>query len=284
MSKPQKRCENTDLIAVFDIVACLYNITELIFKLNMKITSTDIVNIELNAFIGKNYWALHTFFPSSNCESLKVAFEKALIEWGKKKNISDNVINEFYKYSAKKKTAWDSMGHFFDGTNIYITILSPDCYDPSPFLWMFGEIGRNLLLSNSDLQQSQELRIMILFFLGHKFEKIAKAENVSIEKLKKNSISIGNLIYKAGSTHVTTCSKFENWLQEQLPKDYPNICFVFNDCVTIGKELDILIPSLNLAFEINGISHYKPIYGMESLERTQISDRLKRDLCYKKDH
>ena len=43
-----------------------------------------------------------------------------------------------------------------------------------------------------------------------------------------------------------------------------------------GKEVDIAIPSLNLAIEWNGITHHKPIYGARTLLDTQQRDRLKR--------
>jgi hypothetical protein len=56
-------------------------------------------------------------------------------------------------------------------------------------------------------------------------------------------------------------SKLEKWLEEQLIKMYPNLEIHFNRKDTINSELDIFIPSLKLAFELNGIFHYEPIYG-----------------------
>lgn len=44
-------------------------------------------------------------------------------------------------------------------------------------------------------------------------------------------------------------------------------------------ELDFYIPSLELAIELNGPTHYKPIYGKEKFERQQRNDKLKRELC-----
>jgi hypothetical protein len=51
----------------------------------------------------------------------------------------------------------------------------------------------------------------------------------------------------------------------------------------MGFELDIYIPTLNLAFEINGIVHYKNIYGQEKYERTKNNDRNKMVKCYERD-
>ncbi len=50
----------------------------------------------------------------------------------------------------------------------------------------------------------------------------------------------------------------------------------------VGMELDIYIPSLRLAFEINGIVHKKAIYGQEKLDRVKKNDALKAKRCAEK--
>jgi hypothetical protein len=77
-------------------------------------------------------------------------------------------------------------------------------------------------------------------------------------------------------------SKLEIWLEKQLNFFYPNLIIVFNDKITINSELDFYIPSLNLAFELNGIFHYEPIFGKEKLERTQNNDKRKFQACLEK--
>jgi hypothetical protein len=42
-----------------------------------------------------------------------------------------------------------------------------------------------------------------------------------------------------------------------------------------GLEVDIAIPSLNLAIEWNGIVHFKPIYGQTKLNKIQDKDAEK---------
>ena len=50
----------------------------------------------------------------------------------------------------------------------------------------------------------------------------------------------------------------------------------------IDAELDIYIPSLNLAFELNGIFHYEPIFGEKKLNSTKNNDKRKFQACLEK--
>lgn len=77
-------------------------------------------------------------------------------------------------------------------------------------------------------------------------------------------------------------SKPEQWIVNKLKYDYPLLNIIENDVTTLGKELDIFIPQLNLAFEINGIIHYKPIYGEEKFEKIKLNDKIKKELCESK--
>lgn len=79
--------------------------------------------------------------------------------------------------------------------------------------------------------------------------------------------------------HGTKTSKFEKWLQINLLIKFPNLEFRFNQKSDIGSELDIYIPSLKLAFEINGIFHYQPIHGEIKLKQIQENDRIKKQNC-----
>ena len=74
-------------------------------------------------------------------------------------------------------------------------------------------------------------------------------------------------------------SKLEIWIEKKLTELYPNIDIHYNKKEAIKSELDIHIPSLNLAFELNGIFHYEPIYGVNKLEKIQLNDSNKFKLC-----
>lgn len=80
-------------------------------------------------------------------------------------------------------------------------------------------------------------------------------------------------------THGTRRSKLEVWLEKKLKGKYDSSFFEFNQKSAINSELDIYIPSLKLAFELNGIFHYEPIYSEEKLKQIQNNDNRKFQAC-----
>ena len=77
-------------------------------------------------------------------------------------------------------------------------------------------------------------------------------------------------------------SKLEAWIESQLDAVFPNLEIKYNDKLAIQSELDIYIPSLKLAFELNGIFHYEPIYGVSKLSSIQRNDVCKFQNCISK--
>lgn len=74
-------------------------------------------------------------------------------------------------------------------------------------------------------------------------------------------------------------SKFEYYLEEQLSELFPNKEIIYNDNKLIGFELDIYLPNDKKAIEINGITHYKPIYGDKKYNRIVEIDNIKKSYC-----
>ena len=109
-------------------------------------------------------------------------------------------------------------------------------------------------------------------------------KNCQIKKTKNNfcSKSCSATYNNTHKTYGTRRSKLEIYIEEQLTILYPNLHIKYNQKEAINSELDIYIPSLNLAFELNGIFHYEPIYGPEKLLKIQNNDQNKFQACIEK--
>lgn len=110
----------------------------------------------------------------------------------------------------------------------------------------------------------------------------------AIKESDKNKSKTGNhfcsksCAAKYNNTHKTNgtkVSKLEKYIQTRLLEIYPSLTFLFNDKTTINSELDIYIPSLKLAFELNGIFHYEPVFGETKFQQIQENDNNKFQKC-----
>lgn len=121
-----------------------------------------------------------------------------------------------------------------------------------------------------------------------KYEHTCVGCNISFISTEKDSkycsrscrsinLKLSSYAHKSGGK---SRSQIELFVEENLTKDFPHIKFVFNDKETIGSELDVYIPELKMAIEINGIIHYEPIYGQEKLTKVQNRDKQKMINCY----
>ena len=109
------------------------------------------------------------------------------------------------------------------------------------------------------------------------FEK----QNSEIKRYKNHfcSKSCSTTYSNKNKTHGTRRSKLEKYLEEQLTILYPNLEILYSNKSIIGSELDIYIPSLKLAIEIQGIFHYEPIFGELKLNQIKKNDLEKKSKC-----
>lgn len=118
---------------------------------------------------------------------------------------------------------------------------------------------------------------------GNEFSKTQSQINKSKSNNHFCSRSCAATYNNTHKTKGNRVSKLELWLKEQLSSLYPDLNILYNNKKIINSELDIYIPSLNLAFELNGIFHYEPIYGKEKLKQIQNNDNRKFQACLEHD-
>ena len=114
-------------------------------------------------------------------------------------------------------------------------------------------------------------------------KKIFEKRTIEIKKSKTgNHFCSRSCAVIYNNTHKVTGnrrSKLEQYLEIELNKMYPDLDILFNKKEVINSELDIYIPLFKLAFELNGIFHYEPIYGQNKLNQIQNNDNRKFQAC-----
>lgn len=143
-----------------------------------------------------------------------------------------------------------------------------------------GGIAQGIKSRNNAIEQ-YNLNPNLCIYCNNKIE-VKEGQKVYEVKLKKFcNQSCSASFNNKNKTYGTRRSKLEIYLEQKLTEFYPNLKILYSNKTIIGSELDIYIPSLKLAFELNGIFHYEPIFGNKKLNQTQNNDSNKFQLCQK---
>lgn len=87
----------------------------------------------------------------------------------------------------------------------------------------------------------------------------------------------GNKTYNKKTRFGINKSKNETELVNLIKSDFNNLLIKENDRELLnGLEIDIFIPDIKIAIELNGPCHYIPIFGQTELEKTQNKDIIKK--------
>ena len=136
------------------------------------------------------------------------------------------------------------------------------------------KLNYNKFCSRKCLGQNQKRRIKLICTNCQKifYRTPAHMKNSKNHFCSKSCSGTYNNLHKK---HGIRRSKLEKWIEQKLSILYPNLEILYNDKQVINAELDIYIPSLKLAIEINGIFHYEPIFGESKLNQIQNNDKRK---------
>lgn len=91
-------------------------------------------------------------------------------------------------------------------------------------------------------------------------------------------------IFNPNSSYIKRRSLLELFIEEKIKLHFPYIDLILNNRSLLESklEVDFYFPDLKLAIEVNGIVHYKAIYGEDAFTKIQEKDNRKIQLCGEK--
>jgi very-short-patch-repair endonuclease len=118
--------------------------------------------------------------------------------------------------------------------------------------------------------KSEILREMIEVYKQQMIQKVSSEED------KANIVKSANTAARLSSK---TGSKLEKFLLEKLLVDGYVVEFHKEQMLSNTKlQVDLFLPTINLAIEVDGPSHFSPIWGEETFKKNQKYDEKKNGL------
>ena len=146
-----------------------------------------------------------------------------------------------------------------------------------------NKLGYNQYCSNACIGRSKNKQIKIECLNCKKYIHKRKSD---LNKNKSGNFfcsrSCSATYNNKHKKHGIRRSKLEIYIESRLTVLYPRLKICYNKSDAIGSELDIYIPDLMLAFELNGIFHYESIFGENKLLQIQSNDNRKFQACLEK--
>lgn len=129
------------------------------------------------------------------------------------------------------------------------------------------KIGLSVMNSWENMSQSELKRRSELAKLN--WEKLP-------EHIKQNRLQEANLAVRESSR---TGSKLEKYLLQELINNGYKVEFHKEQILSNTKlQIDLFLPEANIAIEVDGPSHFEPVWGEEVLQRNQKYDNTKTGL------
>lgn len=126
----------------------------------------------------------------------------------------------------------------------------------------------------SDFIQAQPIEI------NYATKEVYSKDGTLILDYKQKKDEIKSEIIKSG--RYKTRWKSELDLYKSVLKIFPDAIYQYHNNILGGQSFDVYIPSINVAFEYQGVQHYKPVDifgGVPKFEKQKMLDEQKRKIC-----
>ena len=163
-----------------------------------------------------------------------------------------------------------------------IPLICPQCHEP--FLKELRRVNYNkkhgfINLCSHKCSSLYKLTVQPVQCLNCKTTFLKRPANIRTSPNHFCSKSCAATYNNKNKSYGYRRSKLEVYIEDQIKIEFPDLELIVNGKETIGSELDLFFPDLNLAIEISGIFHYEPIFGQDKLDQIVANDNKKVTAC-----